>query len=108
MPEHGPFPEGLTFWGFAALSLLACIVLACVELAIKSKPMTKADLGSAYDLPPNVDAYERRDGVWVRKATGEKATRQEVETAGLIWAAPALEQQDQTASGAAKGRPKVE
>lgn len=106
MPEHGPFPETLTFTTFAVIFMAVSFLLACLELFMKAKPSDKTDFESAYDLPPGTEKFERRDGKWVHKETGKPAAREEVESAGLIWEKKVY--QPLTPPSSPKGRPKVE
>lgn len=77
----------IDFPTFAALLLGACILLAFLELALKSTPMDKPDFASDYELPPNVEKIHMVKGEWRHKDDGRLATKAEVKTAGLIWPA---------------------
>lgn len=79
--------EPITFTKFFLVFLGLCILMAFLELTLKSKPITKEkpDYERAYELPPGLEDIEKVDGVWVHRKTGEKATKEEVESAGLVW-----------------------
>lgn len=70
---------------FCVLFFLASILLAFVELAIKSKPTSQADYEKTYGIPPGLDSLNYQNGEWRHKPTGRLATKGEVECAGLIW-----------------------
>lgn len=75
----------LDFPTFAALFMLGFILLAFLELAVKSKPMTKPEFEGDYELPPLVDKLQHFRGEWRHKDDGRLATKEEVLSAGLLW-----------------------
>ena len=75
----------LNFWTFCLLFLLASFLLAFVELAIKSTPISQADYERTYGIPPGCASLQYCQGEWRHKPTGRLATKKEVEGAGLIW-----------------------
>jgi hypothetical protein len=76
------------FWTFVLFFFLASFGLAFLELALKSTPVTGPDFEKTYDVPPGLDRIDYQNGGWRRTDTGALATREEVETAGLIWREP--------------------
>jgi len=75
----------IDFLTFCVFFFLASFLLAFVELAIKSKPISQADYEKTYGIPPGLDSLNYQDGEWRHKPTGRLATKGEVEGAGLVW-----------------------
>lgn len=80
--------EPISFTKFFLGFLGICILMAFLELTMKAKPISKdkPDYERAYELPPGLEDVEKVNGVWIHKKTGVAATKQEVETVGLVWA----------------------
>ena len=58
------------FWTFCFLFLLVSFLLAFLELAIKSTPVTGPDFEQTYELPPGLDQVEYRNGAWRHRISG--------------------------------------
>lgn len=91
------------FWTFVLLFFLVSILLAFLELQIKSTPVTGPDFEQTYELPPGLDQLDFQGGAWRHKGTGRPATKAEVERAGLIWREPGT---STTPPGTPPGSPK--
>ena len=85
----------LDFWTFCLCFFIASFLLAFLELAIKSKPISRGDYERTYGIPAGLDLLDYQNGAWRHKATGKLATKQEVEGVGLVW--------PKTPPGSAKG-----
>lgn len=92
------------FWTFVLIFMLASILLAFLELQLKSTPVTGPDYQQTYELPPGLEKLELRQGAWHHKDTGAPATRVEVKHAGLVWWEPG---QSTTPPGTPPGSPKA-
>jgi len=75
----------IDFLTFCILFFLASFLLAFVELAIKSTPISQADYEKTYGIPPGLDDLDYQDGGWRYKSSGRLATKSEIERAGLVW-----------------------
>jgi hypothetical protein len=75
----------IDFLTFCILFFLASFLLAFVERAIKSTPISQADYEKTYGIPPGLDDLDYQDGGWRYKSSGRLATKSEIERAGLVW-----------------------